>query len=325
MNKQIKYMIISILAIFLLVISSNLLLYKTLKEDYTTKLNSLQSALSESIDQEHTYNKQQRFILENKTLTNIINLQNILSKETSKLKLDLESQLGDVSSNIEEVKAETESGLQDISEKVGGLEEKSSELEDKLSEIDLQSSDFSSIVEDVVKAVVSVKTNNGQGSGVIFNSQGYILTNKHVIESATSIQVIDYDNNVHAIRLMGVANNVDLAILKIEDTGSFNYLEFADSSTIKVGERVIAVGNPLGLSFSVTEGIISALNRNIDDTGIGYIQTDVPINPGNSGGPLVNSDKEIVGINTLKILDTEGLGFAIPSNVAKSIADQATS
>ena len=196
------------------------------------------------------------------------------------MKLDLESQLGDVSSSLEKVKTDTESGLEDISQKVGGLEEKSSELEDMLYEIDVQSSDFSSIVEDVVKAVVSVKTDKSQGSGVIFNSNGYIITNKHVL---------------------------------------------TDSSSIQVGQRTIAVGNPLGLSFSVTEGIISALNRKIDDTGIGYIQTDVPINPWNSGGPLVNSDKKIVGINTLKILDTEGLGFAIPSNVAKSIADQAVS
>ena len=86
---------------------------------------------------------------------------------------------------------------------------------------------------------------------------------------------------------------------------------------------MIAIGNPLGLSFTVTEGIVSAKGRFIDDTGVGYIQTDVSINPGNSGGPLVNAAKNIVGINTFKITQTEGLGFAIPSNVAESIAKQA--
>ncbi|MBU0628196.1 MAG: trypsin-like peptidase domain-containing protein, partial [Nanoarchaeota archaeon] len=143
------------------------------------------------------------------------------------------------------------------------------------------------------------------------------------IEDASSVYVVDYDYNKYPVSIVGTASNVDLAVLKIEYNKTFDYLDFADSSDIRVGQRVIAVGNPLGLSFSVTEGIISSVNRVVDSTGIGYIQTDVPINAGNSGGPLINSNSKIVGINTFKLLDTEGLGFAIPADAAESIAEQA--
>lgn len=322
-NKRFKLIIFSLGAIAILVIFSNLIVYNKLKTDFSGQMLALgqkTDKIGDDLAKEKEYSAKQLSLLENKTIDNFRKLEQALDIETSKLRLDLET-----------VKTETESGFEGITQKVGGLEEKSQkleeksqELEDKISDIDVTSSDFSSIVEDVVKAVVSIKTNKGQGSGVIFDSRGYVLTNKHVIEGVTSAQVIDYDSNTYSISIVGAASNVDLAVIKISSDKTFDYLDFADASSIKVGERVIAVGNPLGLSFSVTEGIISALNRVIDDTGVPYIQTDVPINAGNSGGPLVNSDKKIVGINTLKIVDTEGIGFAIPSNVAENIAEQAT-
>ena len=132
---------------------------------------------------------------------------------------------------------------------------------------------------------------------------------------------MDSKGNSFPATIVGTATSIDLAVLKIDATVPF--LTFANDADVKVGEKVIAVGSPLGLSFSVTQGIISAVNRKIDGTGIGYVQTDVSINPGNSGGPLVNNQKKIIGINTLKISDTEGLGFAIPASVAKSIGAQA--
>ena len=224
------------------------------------------------------------------------------NQKTSKLKLDLESQVSDVSVQ---------------------LEDKSKELESQIASIDVSSSDFSSIIEDVTKAVVSVKTNRGQGSGVIFDSDGLVLTNKHVIDSASQIAVVDYNQKAYPVKIIGTAKNSDLAILEIVSNETFSRLKFASDSEIKVGSKVIAIGNPKGLSFTVTEGIISAINRKIDDTGIGYIQTDVSINSGNSGGPLVNAAKRIVGINTFKLVDSEGLGFAIPSSVAQDIANQA--
>lgn len=322
-EKQLKLLTLSVIVIVILMIGSGFLLYNKITTDYTNKLASLENkvntkvdtvenSLTTRIDNEKAQTTKQISALENKTSSNFMKLQDFFSTETSKLKLDIET-----------VKTEAESGLEDISQKVGGLEEKSQELEYKLSEIEVTSSDFSAIVEDVVKAVVSIKTNKGQGSGVIFNQQGYIITNKHVIEGVQSIYVVDYNSNNYNVILKGTASNVDLAILKIDSDKTFNYLNFADSSSVKVGERVIAVGNPLGLAFSVTEGIISGVNRVIDSTGIPYIQTDVPINPGNSGGPLVNAQKKIVGINTLKIVDTEGIGFAIPADIAKSIAERA--
>jgi len=270
-----------------------------------------EQVLSSKIQSDRDYNMLQMSVLENKTMSNFKKLQDFFNSETTKLKLDLETN-----------KKATQSEISDISQKVGGLEEKSSELDSRISEINVQSSDFSSIANDVIKAVVSVKTSNGQASGVIFDSRGYIMTNRHVVEGVSDIKVYDYNADTYDVEVIGVAKSVDLAVLKIVSNDTFSYLKFEDISNINVGERVIAVGNPLGLSFTVTEGIISALDRNIDSSGVGYLQTDVSINPGNSGGPLVDSSKMIVGINTLKISDTEGLGFAIPCDVAENIAEQ---
>lgn len=321
-NKGFKIIIASLIVIVLLIKGSDYWLYTKLTTDFNSKISTLDQKaedIKNELEVEKKFSTKQRNLLENRTLDNLKKVQSDITKVTSKLKLDIET-----------VKVTTEIELKGISQDIGSLEEKSSlleersiELSDKISEIDVESSDFSAIVEDVVKAVVSIKTNLGQGSGVIFDSRGYVITNKHVVEGITSAQVMDYDSNSYSISIIGLASNIDLAVIKINSEKIFNYLNFADSSNIKVGERVIAVGNPLGLSFSVTEGIISGLNRVIDNSGVQYIQTDVPINPGNSGGPLINSNKEIVGINTLKISDTEGLGFAIPSNTAKDIADKA--
>jgi S1-C subfamily serine protease len=318
-DNRYKWIIATLFVIVILIVASNIIIYKRLKQDYDTKFDEadqrvdiLKSGLTSEIQKEKAFSIKERESLENRTLTNFNDLLTILGKETSRLRTD-----------IQQVKSDTESELEGITEQVDGLEERNSELEDLISDIDVTSSDFSNIVGDVIKAVVSVKTDKGQGSGVIFNNQGYIITNKHVIDGASSVYVVDYNSNNYNVDLVGAASNIDLAVLKIISDNTFDYLNFADSSDIKIGERVIAVGNPLGLSFSVTEGIISAVNRVIDDTGVPYVQTDVPINPGNSGGPLVNSNKKIVGINTVKILDTEGIGFAIPSSIAKDIADQA--
>ena len=176
------------------------------------------------------------------------------------------------------------------------------------------------IIDDVVKAVVSVQTDVGQGSGVFYSADGLLLTNRHVIDGANAVAVVDHKGNRYPVSLAAIANNADLAVLKVKSDKTFKYLRFA--SDADVGERVIAVGNPLGLSFTVTEGIVSAVDRVIDDTGIGYIQTDVSINPGNSGGPLVNAKKRIVGINTLKMKDSEGIGMAIPYDLVDEFVDE---
>ena len=182
-----------------------------------------------------------------------------------------------------------------------------------------------------------------QGSGIIIRSDGYILTNNHVIESALSqdpqnrsqilngakIEVVlpSQQDKPYTAKVIGRDIKTDLAVLKI-DAGSLPAAEFGNSDSIKVGDLVVAIGNPGGLEYmgSVTSGIISGLNRTIpidDGKELKLIQTDAAINPGNSGGALVNAKGQVIGVNTAKISGQgyEGLGFAIPINKAKEVAD----
>ena len=177
------------------------------------------------------------------------------------------------------------------------------------------------------------------GSGIIISEDGYIVTNNHVVDSssastyydiseATSVKVSLYgEDTQYDAKIIGKDSQTDLAVLKIEKTG-LTPAEFADSDTVKVGEFAMAVGNPLDLGTSITCGVVSALNRKVQDsegtTTYTCIQTDAAINSGNSGGALVNSQGQVIGINTLKVASTgvEGIGFAIPINSTTDIIDQ---
>lgn len=176
----------------------------------------------------------------------------------------------------------------------------------------------------------------GAGSGVVFevgNDGILILTNQHVIAEAQSLTVT-FDDNVQAeAQVIGADVDTDLAIIKIkakeipkELKGKVQPVEFGDSESLTVGERAIAIGNPLGYNDTVTTGVISALDRELHmaDKNLKLIQTDAAINPGNSGGALVNGQGQLIGINTAKISDTdvEGIGFAIPINYAKPIVEE---
>lgn len=167
----------------------------------------------------------------------------------------------------------------------------------------------------------------GSGSGIIISKDGYIVTNSHVIEGANSILVVLSTGEEYDAKLVGYDSKTDLAVLKIDETG-LPAAELGKSSELKVGELAVAIGNPLGLEFqgSVTAGVISALNRTMEVEGRQYtlVQTDAAINPGNSGGPLVNQYGQVIGINTVKIStsDTEGMGFAIPIDVAAPIVEE---
>jgi len=169
-------------------------------------------------------------------------------------------------------------------------------------------------------------TSQSSGSGVIINENGYIVTNYHVIENADELKVVLNTGKECAARVIGYDSRSDLAVLKIEEKDLI-YASFGDSSQVNVGQRVIAIGNPLGteLMGTVTQGIISAVNRtvSVDNKTLTLIQTDAAINNGNSGGPLVNAYGEIIGINSVKMAATgvEGIGFAIPSNEVKSVVD----
>ena len=172
-----------------------------------------------------------------------------------------------------------------------------------------------------------VEVDNGTGSGVIFRSDGYIVTNNHVIDGAKDITVALSDGRTLKASLVGADPYTDLAVIKV-DAENLPTAEFGDSDDIMVGEPAIAIGNPMGLEFqgSVTAGVISALNRtlNIGDNRVKLLQTDAAINPGNSGGALVNADGKVIGINSAKLAATgvEGMGFAIPINTVKPIIEE---
>ncbi|NLZ39566.1 MAG: trypsin-like serine protease [Firmicutes bacterium] len=174
---------------------------------------------------------------------------------------------------------------------------------------------------------VSSLEDQATGSGVIISEDGYIVTNNHVIEGATEIYVTLGDGEEYKAKLIGADPVTDLAVIKIDKTG-LPAAEFGNSDNIVVGEQALAIGNPLGLEFSqtLTVGYISAKKRTITikDYTFNFIQTDAAINDGNSGGALVNLKGEVIGINTakIKIAGVEGMGFAIPSNTAKKIAEE---
>ncbi|MDO4785838.1 MAG: Do family serine endopeptidase [Fretibacterium sp.] len=162
----------------------------------------------------------------------------------------------------------------------------------------------------------------GRGSGFIVSKEGQILTNNHVIDGVDKITVTLSDGKTYSAKVVGKDPTFDLAVIKIDPEQDLPVLPLGDSDTVEVGEWVVAIGNPYGLEHSVTVGVISAKNRSIHARDVnfdGFLQTDAAINPGNSGGPLLNMDGEVVGINTAILPYAQGLGFAVPVNMAKQI------
>src|SRR5215467_14245503 len=199
--------------------------------------------------------------------------------------------------------------------------------------------DYASTIRRVLPSVVEIKTSSGLGSGVIYDTAGHIVTNAHVVGNATSFQVL-LAGSVTPLpaRLTGSYPPDDLAVIKVSGATHLVPAHFADSSKLRVGDIVLAMGNPLGLASSVTDGIISATGRTVSEpqeagspgaTLPDVIQTSAAINPGNSGGALVNLADQVVGIPTLAATDQQlgggaapGIGFAIPSNIVTDIAGQ---
>jgi len=203
--------------------------------------------------------------------------------------------------------------------------------------LDAYSRTITGVVAGIAEAVVHIqvqkhsvdrKTNQqklmpGSGSGFIISSDGFVVTNNHVIENASEIKVSLADGRTISAELKGADPSTDIAVLKIYESG-LKALSFADSDGLQAGQIAIAIGNPLGLQHTVTAGVVSALGRTlranngrmIDDV----IQTDAALNPGNSGGPLVNSQGQVIGVNTATIISAQGLCFAVSSNIAKQIA-----
>ncbi|MEM9509490.1 MAG: HhoA/HhoB/HtrA family serine endopeptidase [Cyanobacteria bacterium P01_E01_bin.35] len=166
----------------------------------------------------------------------------------------------------------------------------------------------------------------GLGSGFVVSSDGLILTNAHVVEGSDKVKVTLKDGRTYEGEVMGTDSLTDVAVIKIEAT-ELPTVAFADSEQLQPGEWAIAIGNPLGLDNTVTTGIVSATGRTSAQVGVAdkrvrFIQTDAAINPGNSGGPLLNAKGEVIGINTAIIQNAQGLGFAIPVNSARDIAEE---
>ena len=197
---------------------------------------------------------------------------------------------------------------------------------------------YASVVRQVLPSVVLIRTENGLGSGVVLDTKGNIVTNAHVAGNATKFQVqVAGDTAPRSARLVGTYPPDDLAVIRADDPSGLQPAKFGDSGTVQAGDVVLAIGNPLGLSGSVTQGIISATDRAVtepatDDSPAatlpGAIQTSAPINPGNSGGALVSASGQVIGIPTLAAGSpqgggqAQGIGFAIPSNLARDIATQ---
>lgn len=205
--------------------------------------------------------------------------------------------------------------------------------------LDAYSSTVSGVVKNVAQAVVHIKVlknikdpktgkisqQPGSGSGFVISSDGFIITNNHVIDSAISIRTAFADGQELDASLVGADPSSDIAVLKVYD-GELKPLQFTNSELLEPGQIAIAIGNPLGLQHTVTAGVVSATGRSlrasngrlIDD----IIQTDAALNPGNSGGPLVNSEGRVIGVNTAMIPTAQGLCFAVSSNLAAYVAGQ---
>jgi S1-C subfamily serine protease len=257
-----------------------------LKEDYTARIISLELEIDE--------------------------LENQLRGELD----EKQGQLDTLSSDI----SITEHKVQELEETSGEYETQLGQLTQQLSDLAVESESFSAVISEVIDSVVSVMTNLGQGSGAIISPDGLVVTNYHVIQGARRASVMTYDGTIYGVTLVGYSVSNDIAVLQVNANETFQEFDFGNSDTLKAGQKVVALGNPAGLSFTATEGIISSPSRLADD-GLYYIQTDVTLNPGNSGGPLINSRGELIGIVDWKVAGYEELGFAIPSNRAEDVIE----
>ena len=176
-------------------------------------------------------------------------------------------------------------------------------------------------------SVVRGESDGGMGSGFVYSDEGYVITNQHVVQDAKRVMITFLDGEAYIGNVIGTDRDLDIAVVKVEPTNTYlQPIKIGDSSELKVGEKIAAIGNPFGLSGSMTSGIVSQMGRLLpQETGYSIpdvIQTDAAINPGNSGGPLINMKGEVVGINTAIQSATgefSGIGFAVPSNTVKKV------
>lgn len=237
---------------------------------------------------------------------------------------DLESNLQETNSKIntltdniiqtKETLSETINSLESLDVEIGSIGKEFNTLKASAGD------DFSGIIDNVIKGVVTIRTDVGQGTGFLITNDGYLVTNAHVLVGGRTIKTFTYNQESTTAEFVGYNRELDIALLKIK--GTYEKLELDDSSNIQLGEKVIAIGNPLGLQFSVSQGIVSAIHRPGPNGIEAYIQTDAALNPGNSGGPLINKNGKVIGINNFKVGGSESLGFALESNHIKNSVNE---
>lgn len=226
---------------------------------------------------------------------------------------------------IDQVDSETQEKINELAisiidtdQDIENLQTEFSSVNDEITYLKAETkNDFSDLIENSIKSVMTIRTLYSQGTGFVITTNGYVVTNHHVLQNdqgevSKIIQAITKDQQILPAKHIASLVNLDLALLKIP--GEYLPLTLADSDEVVIGERVIAIGNPQGFQFSATDGIVSALHRSNANGLEAYIQTNAQLNPGNSGGPLINSRGEVIGMNNFKIIESEGLGFALESN-----------
>ena len=184
---------------------------------------------------------------------------------------------------------------------------------------------YNHVYNSVKNSVVTIQTDKGRGSGVIVTDDGHVVTNEHVIRGANRVNIISLDNNVYSAKVVGIDAITDIALLKSDFKGKA--ISFSDSSAVKIGDVVLAIGNPFGVGQTLTKGIISRTNSgHITENPLDeFLQSDAAINPGNSGGAMVNIKGDLIGINTMNLSlggGSDGIGLAVPSNLVKNITQQ---
>jgi len=252
----------------------------------------------------------------------------VLSFQISNLNVKLETKIQTSEANLREFTINLqnqydEAYQQNFNEISSAFSNQQENFKREIKMLKSSQQDFTGIVEEAIKKVVTVTTEKSMGSGFFIHPDGYIVTNNHVIAGQENdIMVLTYDKGRLPADLIGRDELKDIALLKI--SGEYDYFELANSDDLQIGKKVIAIGNPLGLSFTVTEGIISGLERVGPNNLNEYVQTDVSLNPGNSGGPLIDTTEKVVGINNFKIGGAESLGFALQSNSLKESVNAIT-
>lgn len=326
-NKFLLGFIVFAIAISL---GTNILLYK----QTNLKIDLLSNQTDQKFTQLNSKMSLSEKAIETKLLTEISNKESSLKSEIKKAENLALAENKKTRTAIEQLNTATQNQYKTITTTVQDIKNKSNSeigsIKSEVSYLKGVSVDFSKIIPNILPAVVAIGENTSKtifnlvGSGAIIDQSGYIVTNKHVTDGLTNILIKTNDKTEYAAEIIGQSSSMDIAVLKIKSQKTFPTLTLSLQNAF-VGQKVIAIGNPAGLDFTVTEGIISNTARKLPpDYSISYLQTDVAVNKGNSGGPLVEKTGKIIGMNTKKMLgnEYEGLNFALKSTDISTVIKQ---